>query len=256
MNSAIACTPRHVVPAWLIVLGLGCGAVGLFWSRGDHVTAGSLTLAMVFSVIGYRLGILRFGGFLAGCALAARCAPVAGEHLQPYLREYLELDSPLVGWLAVGAAGVGILTTTSIVVRVLGCWALWDRPWLAACNQCLGLVAGLAQGTALALLVLGGSLTLEPLARNALETGGTSRDGAFRRSLSKRMLELAQQTRDSAIGPYVARFNPFERLASLRRLQNMLRAAGDPRRQGDLADNTVLDAWPAVLQPAGTGGRP
>jgi hypothetical protein len=86
-------------------------------------------------------------------------------------------------------------------------------------NQSLGLSLGAIQGVVLCLMILGGVLVTEPHARYAVKGDVDNVQDYMRQCTAKSILRVGHASRNSPIGPYIERFNPFERVPQLRQLR-------------------------------------
>ncbi len=103
-----------------------------------------------------------------------------------------------------------------------------ERPSLDTINRLVGCGIGASQGAILSLIVAGGLLALEPIAKNHLAFGAPMRDNLISIKIAERVAEYAEQTRGSALGRLIADCNLFQNLAPLNELHDDLRGLSDP----------------------------
>lgn len=236
-------SPRSKIPASILVFAFSFSAIGVFAYRQDYVTAGSILIVTLAGLAGYRMGLARMIGWLGGLTLAVVLAPTVGAMIEPHVAELLGLTGLYSRFTAVGAAGFAILTVVALSARIIG-WLLFrDRPLLSACNQWLGFVGGSIQGAVLVVLLIGGVLVVEPMARERLDAAIPYQSDALARATSKQVVRIAEQTHASAIGPWIVRNNPFERVPALRRMLNTARVASNPDQFANWQEEAGNSAW-------------
>jgi hypothetical protein len=113
-----------------------------------------------------------------------------------------------------------------------------DRLWLESCDKWLGLVCGGMQGIAIFLVMAGGVIIIEPIAREELMKRNV-RGGAQR--LAQRVVSVAEATRSGTVGPYVAAWNPFERIGSLKSLLHGISVPQNPESMDVVANHPALE---------------
>lgn len=223
------------IPLWMPMVGLFAAGISYYWMQEDHVTASVLAAVMVAGFSGYRMGAVKLLGFFGGAATAIAYAPDWGRSYEQQVAEFLGttgLTSRVVG---IGAIGIGITLGTMIGMAIISRVLFEDRPVLESINRWLGFLFGGAQGTGIVLLLLGGILLVEPMAKErvAARTEGS----AFAHAVSKRVVKVAAQTRASQVGPTVMEYNPFERIPQLARLREHMKLARDPQRLSRLMES-------------------
>ncbi len=195
---------------WLLS-GVGCLAVsGYFWKEGDGVTAVAVIVLTLSTMTGYNMKASRL--FCLDCGLAAAALLV-------FLTSFFR--ATLTAWLGTSGS-VAIVSLASVFVAFKVTAALLRyiaehgdrRQSLEAVNRWAGLGLGASQGAILCALVLGGLLVLEPIARQRLAAAG--RDNKIAKVITERVVDYAGKTRASAIGPTVAKYNPFRHCSPLK----------------------------------------
>lgn len=227
------------IPLWMPMVGLFSAGISYFWMKEDHVTASALGIVMIAGLSGYRIGAMRLAGFLGGAAAAVALAPTWGKALEPKIAEFLGTTGLTSRVLSIGTVGIGITIGAMILMAVLSRMVIYDRPGLEALNKWLGFAFGGVQGAGIALMLLGGIMTVEPMAKTRLK----SQDGnnALARGVSKRIVEVAAQTRKSQVGPLVATYNPFKHIPQLSGMQRGAQLVRDPQRLNRLIDSPKIE---------------
>ena len=242
---------RRRFPLWLLVLGMcGCG-ITYFWAYADHVMAIALVAITIAGFSGYRMGAAKLFAFFGGLALAFFFAPTFGRQLEPKFLEWFGTEGFANRMLSMVAVGIAILMTFAITVRLLTRRLLEEWYLLQGLNKWGGFSFGVAQGAGVMLLLLGGLLIVEPLAKNRLYSSSASGNSKMQKAVVQRLIEMAEQTRSSAVAPWVLAYNPFERVPQLETLHRSMRVFSDPQKlnrlmqSGELAQ---LQQDPAIRQ--------
>ena len=231
---------RRRVPRWLLVLGAcGCG-ITYFWAHADHVTATALVAVTIAGFSGYRMGAAKLIAFFGGLALALIYAPTFGQQLEPKFAEWFGTEGFANRMLSMGAAGIGILMAFALMVRLLTRRLLEERPLLQGLNQWGGFSFGVVQGAGVVLLMLGGLLIVEPMVKNRLYSGRGSGSSKMQKAVGRRLMEIAEQTRQSAVAPWVLAYNPFEQVPQLERLHLSMKVFSDPQQLNRLMQSDQL----------------
>jgi hypothetical protein len=141
--------------------------------------------------------------------------------------------------VSIGAIGLGITFAAMIAMAIIARVLLEDRPRLEAMNRWTGFLFGGVQGTGVMLLLLGGILMVEPMAKERV--AARTSEGAFASAVAERIVDVAGQTRKSRVGPFVMEYNPFQRVPQLARLQESMKVARDPQKLNRLMDSPNLE---------------
>jgi uncharacterized membrane protein required for colicin V production len=227
------------IPLWVPTIGLFTAAISYFWMQEDYVTSTVVGAVMVAGFSGYRMGAAKFVGLFGGVAAAIAYAPTWGKMCEPKVAELLGSAGLMSRVVSIGAIGMGITLAAVIVVKILARVLLEDRPRLEAMNRWSGFLLGGVQGTGLMLLLLGGMLMVEPMAKERVATSVPG--GAFARAVSERIVKVAEQTRESRVGPLVIEYNPFQRVPQLNRMQESMKLARDPQKLNRLMESPQLE---------------
>lgn len=210
---------------WFISVG-GCFAVaGYFLANADQVTAATVIALTLSALTGYSMRASRV--FCVDCGLVAALllTGLLGLFCRPTLTAWLGTSGSV---LLVLLAGGAVAFAVTVALRRFMAEHCPERPSWQAVNRWAGLVLGAGQGAILCGLVLGGLLILEPIARQRLAADTQGRDNKIAKVLTEGVLNYAEQTRDSAIGPSVAEYNLFRHWSPLERLGGELRLLRDP----------------------------
>ncbi|MCA9143154.1 MAG: CvpA family protein [Planctomycetales bacterium] len=227
------------VPLWMPTIGVFTAGISYFWMQEDHVTASFLAGVMVAGFSGYRMGAVRLAGFFGGAAAAIAYAPTWGKAWEPQVAEFLGTSGLMSRVVSIGAIGLGITFASMIAMAIIARVLLEDRPRLEAMNRWTGFLFGGVQGTGVMLLLLGGILMVEPMAKERV--AARTSEGAFARAVAERIVDVAGQTQKSRVGPFVMEYNPFQRVPQLARLQESMKVARDPQKLNRLMDSPNLD---------------
>ena len=208
-----------VPPVWLCWFTCLGGLAAYSWAHGDRVISAVISLVAVTGLAGYCLG--------GGVVLVFLAALTAGSL---FARKLVDFFGPMVGDVfgtrdvlnTILATCIGCVTVAFVVTLVFE--VVWNRllgkrGHLRAFNQAVGLSLGAFQGVVLSLMILGGSLVAEPYARNAVRTDVENVRGFVGKCTADSVARVGQASRRSQIGPFIARFNPFERVPQLRQLR-------------------------------------
>jgi hypothetical protein len=230
--------PRGI-PIWMPMISLFTAATSYCWIQEDHLTAIVLAMVVVAGFSGYRMGAAKLAGFFGGAAATIAYAPTWGKMCEPQLAEFCGATGLMSRVVSIGAIGIGLTFAATIVTSLVAGVLLENRPRLEAMNRWIGFLLGGVQGTGIMLLFLGGILMVEPMARERV--AARTPDGAFARAVSERVVKVAEQTRESRIGPSVKAYNPFQRIPQLARMQESMQLARDPQKLNRLMDSPQIE---------------
>ncbi len=227
------------IPLWMPIVGVFTAAISYFWMQEDHVTASAIGIVMIAGFSGYRIGAMRLAGLLGGAAAAVALSPSWGKQLEPKIGEFFGVTGLTSRVLSIGAVGLGITVGAMILMAILSRVIVRDRPRLEALNKWFGFAFGGFQGTGIALLLLGGIMMVEPMAKTRLSS--QEDNDTLARSVSKRIAETAAKTRKSQVGPFVAAYNPFTQVPQLSGMQRGATLVRDPQRINRLMESPKLE---------------
>ncbi|MDA1051114.1 MAG: CvpA family protein [Planctomycetota bacterium] len=230
--------PRGI-PLWMPIVGLFTAAISYFWMQEDHVAAAVLAAVMVAGFSGFRMGAAKLTGFLSGAVAAIAYAPSWGKLCEPKIVEFLGTTGLTSRIVSIGAIGIGITCAAMIVMAIVARVLLDDRPRLEAMNRRFGFLLGAVQGTGIVLLLLGGLLTVEPMAKERVASRTV--DSTFALAVSERIVKVAEQTRGSQFGPLVVAYNPFQYLPQLAPMQESIKLARDPQKLNQLMESPQIE---------------
>jgi hypothetical protein len=204
---------------WCISL-LGCvGVVGYFISHEDHITAFAVIALVLSALSGYCMMASRLLCWYAGFVVAALLTSIVIQSCRPALTAWMGTSGFV---LSVIVTGIIATFGTAVALRQLIVRFFSARRSLEVLNRWAGFAIGASQGAILCGLVLGGLLVLEPIAKERLFYAARSRDHKAPQVIATKVVAYARQTRESAIGPTVAQYNPFRILPSLQELRDDL----------------------------------
>lgn len=207
-------------PIGLLILGTAVGVTAFFAMGQDYVAAGATVLVTLTGFCGYRAGALKIVGFLVAAGLAAALAPAWGESVTTQLGlDTLRFGGDLVGPLLVGS---GVMLAGLIVTHLLTHFVVHRVPVVNTLNRWTGFALGAVQGVGVALLFVGGILVAEQVAsqRVAQDSGGVAG------TVAQGVVAIAGATRESALGPWIERNNPFTRIEALQGMKAAMEGRG------------------------------
>ncbi len=223
---------------WFISLGSVSGGVGYAVSRGEHVSAITLIGLTLSALSGYCLTASRLARLYCGLAVAVLLTSTLGLVFRPTLVAWLGTS----GWLLCMAFAATVVTVaTARVLRRLIVKRFAERPTWQSFNQWAGLGIGIGQGAVLSMLVLGGLLVLEPIAIDRLGSAAAEDDHRLARAVATKVVEYAGQTQESAIGPAVAKYNPFRHWSPLKELGHDLGELRKPWTRAPSKSERTID---------------
>ena len=210
---------------WFISLAGCCTVAGYFWAHADYVTALTVIALSLSALAGYSMMASRLLCLDCGLVAAALLTALLGLFCRPTLTAWFGTSGSV---LIVMVAAVVVAFAVTMALRRLIVEHCPERPSLEALNRCAGLGIGAGQGAVLCALVLGGLLVLEPIAKDRMAADVQGQDHKIARVLTAKVLEYAEQTRQSAIGPSVAEYNLFRQWSPLEQLSDDLRVLRHP----------------------------
>lgn len=232
------------MPAWLkYPLSIGTlGAAFLFFRRGDPVTATTVIVIAFSGWTGFKMGFGRITASVLALIAAVAFAPLIGMGYETQFSQHVGTTGLTNRFLCIAAIGVMISLVVTIPLTMLSNHLLFKRRRLNLANSLVGFAIGIAEGVVMAFLVLGGLLSLQMWQRaDARQDHETLADNRIAVVID----EWASRTRQSAIGPTIRDYNPFERfemLASVREMRDDVRRLKNPDNIRRLLDNPKLAA--------------
>ncbi|WP_162006709.1 CvpA family protein [Roseimaritima sediminicola] len=213
-------------PITVLSLGLFLPPIGYFAYQGDYVLSVALGVVAVLAISGFRLGLLRIVGSLAGMTLAVLYAPQLGQTYAPHFHTWLGTTGLTNRFIAIAAIGLLITSVTALLFVVLSRRLFELRPRADALNRWTGYVVGAGQGVLAMWLLIGGVLLLDrPHApQSADRQPPASKDAPVHR-VDQWVDAAKQQIETSQLGNLVADNNPFERVPALSQFQTWQRTA-------------------------------
>ena len=119
--------------------------------------------------------------------------------------------------LCIVLIGLGIWILLASAINVLSTLLIKTWPQLEQVNRWLGFVVGALQGFAAVVLFLCGMLVIEPTeVQHAPQRDPQDTVGQL---VSNTVLTVAKHSRESKLGPLLAKYNPFERIPQLNKLK-------------------------------------
>ena len=212
------------MPAWLfypISIGTLAAAV-LLYRRGDPVAALTVVTVSLCGWSGFKMGLCRISATVMALIAAVAFAPSLGMRFEGRFSEQFGTTGLTNRFLCVAAIGVVISLVVTILVTMIASHFLSQRRKLRWFNRFIGFAVGLVEGVLIAMLVLGALLSVQKWQRGVdIENNNTA----------KAVDQWASNTRQSAVGPFVRDYNPFERiemLSQVGRVQDTVRRLSDP----------------------------
>lgn len=185
----------------------------LLWamSSRDYVLAVSWCCVVFCGFNGMRSGASGMIGMIVAMAMAVALAPSIGMRYEGEVAKWFGTGGLANRILSISLVGIIMTVVLSLIARqITRQWAL-RSPTFAQLNRLSGSILGFVQGATAVLLFLGGLVTIEALQRpNSSPTHHPSPD-----SRSTLLVKLVHQTRSSRLGPWVEKYNPYERIPQL-----------------------------------------
>ena len=222
--------PNQYLPLWLTLLATLGAIIGFCYVKQDYVAATALAIIMVCGLWGYYVGALRLVAYCTSLAAAYAFAWPVTRFIQPYIASQLAASPGVTRLISLLVSAIGVFMLTSLTLTYISRRLLRHRPQANWANRLLGFGVGALQGTAAMLLVLSGIQVTEPYANRRIEVSNKQDNDTVARTVSKRVIEIANSTRHSAIGFLVTNYNPFEKVPQLRNLQRTASVVSDPYR--------------------------
>lgn len=223
---------------WFFLLGGCCGVVGYCLSQDDHVAAVTVIVLALSTLGGYCMMASRLLCLHCGLVAATVVTSILGLYGHPTLVAWFGMSGFVLSLIGTGLV---VLLATTMALRRLVVKCFSERPSLEPVNRWAGFGIGAGQGAILCMLVLGGLLVLEPLALERRAADVQLRDHKFVRVLATKVIDYAGKTRESAIGPQVAQYNPFHHWSPLKDLRNDLQDLDNPLTGATTKSQRMID---------------
>ena len=234
--------PRRAFPVSFLLFGAATGAAIYFSTQGDYGTASAIALMSVALRTGYRAGAATFLGLFAGGALAMVAAVPLGKAAAPLFASGFGTEGLTNRLLSVGAMGGVLILVAMLSVRYAVRQLIRQKPPLQFCDRWCGLACGGIQGALLVMIVAGGMIIIEPLARDELLIRSAA-DRSTSRVVSEQVVMVAEATRTGKLGPLVDAYNPFTRIGPLTFLQHAVEVLRCPDALHAVAEHPAMDAF-------------
>jgi hypothetical protein len=191
----------------------------LLWAMTsrDYVLAVSWCCVVFCGFNGMRSGATGMIGMIAAMAIAVAFAPSIGMRYEGEAAKWLGTGGLANRILSISLVGIAMTIGLSLIAKqITRQWSL-QSPSFAQLNRLSGSILGMAQGAAAVLLFLGGLITIEAMQR----PNGQGAHPSNAESRSSLLVKLVHQTRTSRLGPWVEKYNPYERIPQLNRFAEL-----------------------------------
>lgn len=218
---------------------LACLAAGAYisYQRQDYVAAGAAGVVAAGLSLGYWKGAVGFLALAAGAYGGYALAGTVDAFLGP------TLDAPLgsAGFgsptVRLGICGVIAAGVIQVVTLIVGKRIVAANPPLKSLNGFIGMSLGGAQATAAVVLFLCGVLTLVPQRSSIIP-------GLIEPATTNRVEQLAQQTRQSVLFPYLMQYDPYQRFPALRQALEQTRTQAQSPPAPQQQQHGPQPQWP------------
>jgi uncharacterized membrane protein required for colicin V production len=212
------------MPAWLFFpFSISTlAAAFIFFRRGDPIAAATVLEIALFGWIGFRMGFGRISATVLAFLAAISLAPSLGIRYESQFSNQFGTTGLTNRFLCIAVIGVLISLAVTLLVTMISSRILAKRRLLNLANSFLGFAIGLVEGAAVAVLLTGGLLSMQMWQR------GFEIDNNKTAQFVDRW---AAKTRQSAIGPIVRDYNPFEKIklfSDVGEIQHSIRNLSDP----------------------------
>jgi uncharacterized membrane protein required for colicin V production len=215
-------------PLWLLVVGALGAVIGFSWSAQDYVAATALAAVSMAGLWGYYVGAARLLGLFASATIAWACAAPIAPWMAPYIERRINSNPATTQLISSIAAGGIMLVVSALLIGVISRRVLRDRPRVQAANRLFGFGVGTVQGIAGVVLVLNGILLVEPYAKQRIRAARYDNESVIARVTALRVVDIAHQTRRSAVASFVKAYNPLEQFPQFDELRRTATATHNP----------------------------
>lgn len=212
-----------------------------FLLQGDVILAGTCVIVGLAALAGYRAGAIASLAFFAAAATAITYAPSLGLNNEWRFGQWFGttgLTNRLLSVLVIGLLIAGVVVgITGIIARQIKA----RRPILDRWDRWLGFALGAVEGAISVALLLGGLMVIEPLDRQLAEHRDPENPRA--QAVSNWIQDTTAKTRSSRIGPALADYNPFVRIPTLNKFEEIQRSVqilGDSSRIQELLNHPAI----------------
>lgn len=172
-----------------------------------------LGLIGVFAALGFVRGVARVAGLVVATFVAILIAPALGRGLEGLVASMTGTGGLRARLIAIMVAGLVVIVVVSVAVNfAMKAWVK-RQPGVKRWDRWAGLGLGGLEGLLIALLVVWVPLTLEPVAKAIVESGGGD-------DTTRRILSAAEGVRGSALGGIATSTNPLAE-------NDLMKLAGD-----------------------------
>ena len=225
----------------LLLAALFFGPALYFQLDGDMVLAVFCVVAGLAAFGGYRAGAASILALIVGFAAAIAYAPSIGLAQEWRLSQTIGTTGLTNRFLSIATAGLLIGLLVACIVTWLLQRIFAQRPQLERLNRWIGFGVGAVEGVVAVVFFLGGMMVIEPMERQV----GKLRDADDVRGqlVSRFILTTADKTRESHLGPTIAAYNPFVRIPSLNKVEQIQRSVkvlGDPAQIDELLEHPSI----------------
>lgn len=200
----------------------------------DWLTGAILFFLCIASYMGYRLGLLKMLAFLGASYAVYLYAWPMGQGLDPHIRNQFEMSALMSRAIGVGISAISIFLLMAIaghfVVKMV-----YDRSErLELMDRILGFLVGVAEGGAIAALLLGASISIAPLCQQRIDIPETGDEDPLVMGVSHGVVNLAAATEKSLLGPFFKGNNPINELPVVSQVENATVVLNDPSAMQEL----------------------
>lgn len=223
---------------WLEIVILLVFFQVLLWAiiSRDYVMAVSWCCVVFCGFNGMRSGATGMIGMIAAMAIAVALAPSIGMRWEGEVARWFGTGGLVNRILSISLVGIAMTIGLSLIAKQITRQWILRSPTFAYLNRLSGVVLGFFQGALAVLLFLSGLVTIEAMQRSEGQVvRHTSPEN--RESL---VVKLVQQTRTSRLGPWIEKYNPYERIPQLNRfaeLKQSVSMIAEPARMQRLIEH-------------------
>jgi hypothetical protein len=219
---------RSALPACIILLGISFAVIGALWSWRDYVAASVVALATLMGISGYRMGATKALGLAGGIPLAFHFAPTVSAWVGSLWGRFLGAPDPSLRIGIFCVVVLGMIVGVAVCAYYIFRFFVADRPFMEASNRWLGTGLAVTYSFMLSLLFLGGILVVERTVARQARGSLMLAPGTMQAHLFDKLLDTAERTRNSTIGPYVKQWNPFNHVPLLAQLEQSIGGGPNP----------------------------
>lgn len=233
-------SPRRRLSVWLLLLAFAGAIIGFSWSERDYVAGAALAMMVACGLWGYFLGAVRVVGVLGALAAAYHYTPPTARWFAPQMAGWFNTAPGTTRLISWGLTALAIVIFVTLAAALLSRWLTRTRPHFEVGNHWLGFGMGATEGALVMLVLLGGVITAAPLAVERLQLPPHGNQDLLARSMAEHVVDIADQTRNSSVGPLIATYNPFDSMPPLKHVQRTLAVMNDPQLLAAITEHPVL----------------